>query len=89
MFILQCVKRTVQRCAADAKRFGKLCKAFDMICVPVRLGSEERHDACGDGVLGKCVEPLVQKTDPSVQVREVLTDEFLSEIRQEIEKKLS
>ena len=48
------------------------------------------EEACLD-VLSKGImtKDLVLLTDPSVQVREVLTDEFLSEIRQEIEKKIS
>ncbi len=48
------------------------------------------EEACLD-VLGKGImtKDLVLLADPSVQVREVLTDEFLSEIRQEIEKKIS
>ena len=48
------------------------------------------EEACLD-VLSKGImtKDLVLLADPSVQVREVLTDEFLSEIRQEIEKKIS
>ncbi|MBQ1368323.1 MAG: NADP-dependent isocitrate dehydrogenase [Firmicutes bacterium] len=58
---------------------GELCHFADLL-------EEACLDVLGKGIMTK---DLVLLADPSVQVREVLTDEFLSEIRQEIEKKIS
>lgn len=59
---------------------------IDELCHFADVLEEACLDVLGKGIMTK---DLVLLSDPSVQVREVLTEEFLSEIRQEIEKKLS